>query len=142
MQVLDEGQIVAFDKPLNLLQNKDSHLSKMVAEMGVDESKRLLAIANGSTLYVQQPTPLSSPISNHKRIEHVSLSDIRSDLDIKDTKLSCVQQEAIVNNDSKEIADDHDEMSSLLPKTVSKEPAKLHKENAANEVLLPQPIAK
>lgn len=47
-QVLNEGQIVAFDKPLTLLEDAASPLSKMVAEMGVEESKCLLAIANGT----------------------------------------------------------------------------------------------
>lgn len=47
-QVLNEGQIIAFDKPLTLLEDAASPLSKMVAEVGVEESKCLLAIANGT----------------------------------------------------------------------------------------------
>lgn len=61
LQVLDEGKIIAFDKPLSLLENKESALYKMVAEMGAEETKRLLAIAGGlSSPFAHLATSMSS----------------------------------------------------------------------------------
>jgi hypothetical protein len=58
---LDEGKIIAFDKPLSLLENKESALFKMVAEMGAEETKRLLAIAGGlSSPFAHLATSMSS----------------------------------------------------------------------------------
>ena len=44
-QVLDEGEIVEFDLPYNLLQMSDGHLRKLVDQTGETEAKRLENLA-------------------------------------------------------------------------------------------------
>ena len=45
LQVMKEGQVSEFDSPLNLLHNKNSDFSHMVAKTGTEASHKLYQMA-------------------------------------------------------------------------------------------------
>lgn len=43
--VLDQGKIVEFDSPINLLNNKEGYFSKMVDDTGEENKKKMISLA-------------------------------------------------------------------------------------------------